>query len=79
MTQVTAIDLEGVAQSQLVQTPTQDSGAHLWRQMSKCAARMACGLRRWAQRRTDQVLLPPDVSGRQFRHDILRIEARRLL
>jgi hypothetical protein len=79
MTQVTAIDFEGVGQSQLVQTPTQDSAANLWRQMSRCAAAVARELCRWAQSRSDQTLPPPDVSNRQFRVDILRIEARRLL
>ena len=77
MTQVTANDFEGVAQSQLLQTPTQDLGAHSWRRMSRYAA--VRGLRRWAQGRSDQTLPPPYVSNRQFRHDILRIEARRLL
>jgi len=79
MTQVTAIDLEGVTQTQLVQTPTRDLGAHLWRQMSKCAATMARELCRWVQSRNDQTLPSPDASNRQLRHDILRIEARRLL
>jgi hypothetical protein len=79
MTQVTANDFEGVPQSQLLQTPAQDLGAHSWRRMSRYAAAAAHGLRRWAQGRSDQTLPPPYVSNRQFRHDILRIEARRLL
>lgn len=79
MTQVTAIDFEGVAQSQLVQTPTRGTGAHLWRQLSRCAAGIARELGRCTQRRSDHTLPLPDQSNRQFRHDILRIEARRLL
>lgn len=79
MTQVTANNFEGIAQSQLLQTPAQDSSARLWWQMSRCAMAVARELCRWARRRGDQTLLPPYVSNRQFRHDILRIEARRLL
>jgi hypothetical protein len=79
MTQVTAIEFEGVARSRLVQTPTRGTGAHLWRKMSRCAVAMARELSRCAQRRSDHTLPLPDQSNRQFRHDILRIETRRLL
>jgi hypothetical protein len=76
---MTAIDFEGVAQSQLVQAPTRGTGAHLWRQLTRCAAAVARELSRCARRPGDHTLPLPDQSNRQFRHDILRIEARRLL
>ena len=79
MTQVTAIDFKDLAQPQAVQTPMRGRGVRLMRQMTSCAAMLACELRRWAERRSNQALPPADVSMQQFRRDVMRIEVRRLL
>lgn len=77
MTQLTSNDFEAVAWPQLVWSLTRRSisvfmatnqPAH--RNHGRCTPPL---------RQRDQILPPPDLWHQQCRHDILRIEARRLL
>jgi hypothetical protein len=76
---VTAIEFKDLARPQVGQTPMRGTGVRLMRQMKRCAAMLACELQRWAERRSNEAVLPADVSMQQFRRDVMRIEVRRLL
>lgn len=62
-------------------TPTsaRESAACQWRQVRNHAAAMARMLRQCVQHSIAQSSPPADKWDRQFRRDVLRIEARRLM
>lgn len=76
MTHLTANDLEAFYRPP---TRARDWAARLWRHCRSYGTAMAREVRRCAQRSAGRPLQSADTLKRQFRRDILRIEARRML